>query len=61
MEDIVNVVRCKDCVFRMYSYICPMKNIYYDGDNEVGSGRGSDNGYCDLGKKKSKAVDNCWQ
>ena len=57
MEDIVNVVRCKDCVFRMYSYICPMKNIYYDGDNDLTS----DNGYCDLGKKKSKAVDNCWQ
>lgn len=49
-DDLVQVVRCKDCVNRL-SIECPMFTAYSDPPwDDIIEDRSEDNGFCDKGK-----------
>lgn len=49
-DDVVKVVRCKDCKHR--GEICSMRYIEMVGEDEVIHDYSTDNGYCSWGERK---------
>ena len=51
-DDVVKVVRCKDCVNRHDEDKCPMCYWTYDDDEEYFLDKSEDNGFCDRGARR---------